>query len=218
MPQDLAILAFRWGAWDTSRCSAMFLEKRLSGLAVQRVLRTAPWEPSIRCGGGERGAQVHQLRPDRACAARHLAVGDGAAQGRTGTDGGPARLGGGRAQGAPAPARPLRVLPSGRLAAHREHDGAPAIAGGDPGGHQPRAGAHHLARPAPRLRQLLRHARGPTQSHPELMGHATIEMTMRYAHLAPEARESVVQQLDRQVPLQFHTAPPTTPEGQTEGT
>ncbi len=34
----------------------------------------------------------------------------------------------------------------------------------------------------------------------ELMGHATIEMTMRYAHLAPEARESAVQQLDRPVP------------------
>ncbi|QDE81860.1 hypothetical protein BHS07_10045 [Myxococcus xanthus] len=34
----------------------------------------------------------------------------------------------------------------------------------------------------------------------ELMGHATIEMTMRYAHLAPEARESTVQQLDRPVP------------------
>jgi len=33
----------------------------------------------------------------------------------------------------------------------------------------------------------------------ELMGHATIEMTMRYAHLAPEVRESAVQQLDRPV-------------------
>ncbi|WP_426753906.1 tyrosine-type recombinase/integrase [Myxococcus sp. Y35] len=41
----------------------------------------------------------------------------------------------------------------------------------------------------------------------ELMGHATIEMTMRYAHLAPEARESAVQQLDRPVPLQLHAAP-----------
>jgi site-specific recombinase XerD len=40
----------------------------------------------------------------------------------------------------------------------------------------------------------------------ELMGHATIEMTMRYAHLAPEARESAVQQLDRPVP-QPHAAP-----------
>jgi len=41
----------------------------------------------------------------------------------------------------------------------------------------------------------------------ELMGHATIEITMRYAHLAPEARESAVQQLDRPLPLQFHAAP-----------
>ena len=40
----------------------------------------------------------------------------------------------------------------------------------------------------------------------ELMGHATLEMTMRYAHLAPEARESAVQQLDRPVP-QLHAAP-----------
>jgi site-specific recombinase XerD len=40
----------------------------------------------------------------------------------------------------------------------------------------------------------------------ELMGHATIEMTMSYAHLAPEARESAVQQLDRPVP-QLHAAP-----------
>ncbi len=40
----------------------------------------------------------------------------------------------------------------------------------------------------------------------ELMGHATIEMTMRYAHLAPEARQSAVQQLDRPVPPQLHAA------------
>jgi len=40
----------------------------------------------------------------------------------------------------------------------------------------------------------------------ELMGHATLEMTLRYAHLAPEARESAVQQLDRPVP-QLHAAP-----------
>nr|BDT38460.1 hypothetical protein MFMH1_81290 [Myxococcus sp. MH1] len=34
----------------------------------------------------------------------------------------------------------------------------------------------------------------------ELMGHATIEMTMRYAHLPPETRENAVQQLDRPSP------------------
>ena len=33
-----------------------------------------------------------------------------------------------------------------------------------------------------------------------MMGHATIEMTMRYAHLSPEARESAVQELDRPIP------------------
>lgn len=42
----------------------------------------------------------------------------------------------------------------------------------------------------------------------ELMGHTTIEIAMRYAHLAPEARESAVQQLDRPVP-QLHAAPAT---------
>jgi len=99
-------------------------------------------------------------------AALPLAGGDGAAQGWPGADGGPARLGGGRTQGVPAPARPLRILPAGRPAAHREHDGAPAIAGGEPGGHQPRAGAHHLAQPAPHLRQPSRHAGCTTQGHP----------------------------------------------------
>ncbi|RKH64287.1 tyrosine-type recombinase/integrase [Corallococcus aberystwythensis] len=34
----------------------------------------------------------------------------------------------------------------------------------------------------------------------ELMGHAAIDMTMRYAHLSPEARESAVQALDRPMP------------------
>ncbi|WP_350102367.1 tyrosine-type recombinase/integrase [Myxococcus sp. SDU36] len=40
----------------------------------------------------------------------------------------------------------------------------------------------------------------------ELMGHATIDMTMRYAHLSPEARESAVQALDRPMP-QAHAVP-----------
>jgi len=46
----------------------------------------------------------------------------------------------------------------------------------------------------------------PLKVTQELMGHATLEMTLRYAHLAPEARERAVQQLDRPVPLQLHTA------------
>ena len=36
----------------------------------------------------------------------------------------------------------------------------------------------------------------PLQVTQELMGHATIEMTIQYAHLAPEARERAVQSLD----------------------
>ncbi|HEY8207329.1 MAG TPA: tyrosine-type recombinase/integrase [Myxococcaceae bacterium] len=54
----------------------------------------------------------------------------------------------------------------------------------------------------------LRHSYGshlamrgvPLKVIQELMGHATIEMTMRYAHLAPEARERAVQQLDQPAP------------------
>jgi hypothetical protein len=53
---------------------------------------------------------------------------------------------------------------------------------------------------------FLRRSRTATLAGPGLMGHATIEMTMRYAHLTPEARESAVQQLDRPVP-QLHAAP-----------
>lgn len=34
----------------------------------------------------------------------------------------------------------------------------------------------------------------------ELMGHATNAMTIRYAHLSPEARERAVQELDRPIP------------------
>jgi len=44
----------------------------------------------------------------------------------------------------------------------------------------------------------------------ELLGHATIEMTMRYAHLSPEAKRSAVQCPD----LPSHAAP----EGHRRGT
>jgi site-specific recombinase XerD len=34
----------------------------------------------------------------------------------------------------------------------------------------------------------------------ELLGHATMEMTMRYAHLSPDVKREAVQVLDRPVP------------------
>src|SRR6218665_890773 len=71
-----------------------------------------------RAPGERRGLAARQAaRP-----AHHLARGDGPAQGRARANGGPAGLGGGRTQGTPAPARPLRVLPGGRPAAHRWPD------------------------------------------------------------------------------------------------
>ncbi|WP_371876148.1 tyrosine-type recombinase/integrase [Corallococcus exiguus] len=36
----------------------------------------------------------------------------------------------------------------------------------------------------------------PLKFSQELMGHATLEKTMRYAHLSPETKERAVQQLD----------------------
>ena len=37
----------------------------------------------------------------------------------------------------------------------------------------------------------------PLKAVQELMGHATIEMTLRYSHLSPEVRRNAVQLLDR---------------------
>jgi site-specific recombinase XerD len=36
----------------------------------------------------------------------------------------------------------------------------------------------------------------PLKAVQELLGHATIEMTMRYAHLSPDVRRNAVQLLD----------------------
>jgi site-specific recombinase XerD len=44
----------------------------------------------------------------------------------------------------------------------------------------------------------------------ELLGHSTIEMTMKYAHLSPEAKQQAVQCLD--------LLAPATPEGHKRGT
>jgi site-specific recombinase XerD len=40
----------------------------------------------------------------------------------------------------------------------------------------------------------------PFKAVQELLGHATIEMTMRYAHLSPSARRDAVQALDAPAP------------------
>jgi len=45
----------------------------------------------------------------------------------------------------------------------------------------------------------------------ELMGHASLDMTMRYAHLSPETKQNAVQVLDQ-------PAPTSTPEGHIWGT
>ncbi len=39
----------------------------------------------------------------------------------------------------------------------------------------------------------------------ELMGHASLEMTMRYAHLSPETKQNAVQVLDEPLPRTAHT-------------
>ena len=54
-----------------------------------------------------------------------------------------------------------------------------------------------LARPAAHLRIASGDAGVPLKAVQELMGHATIEMTMRYAHLSPDVRRSAVQMLLR---------------------
>lgn len=41
------------------------------------------------------------------------------------------------------------------------------------------------------------------------VGHASIEMTMRYAHLSPEVKERAVQVLDQPTPGEAQAAPQT---------
>ena len=52
----------------------------------------------------------------------------------------------------------------------------------------------------------------------ELMGHATIEMTMRYAHLAPRPVRARCSSSTGRYPSSSTPLRPTTPEGHTEGT
>jgi hypothetical protein len=111
-----------------------------------------------------RGSQCAEASPDA------NAECDGSAEGWTGMNGGPAGLGSGRAQGTPPPARPLRVLPGGRPAAHRWHDRTPPGAGTVPSRHHAGAGVHHMARPATHLRQPPRHEGRSAQGHPGVDG------------------------------------------------
>jgi hypothetical protein len=43
----------------------------------------------------------------------------------------------------------------------------------------------------------------PDVDYRPVTGHATMEMTMRYAHLSPEVKREAVQVLDRPVPGNF---------------
>src|SRR5262249_3389076 len=60
----------------------------------------------------------------------------------------------------------------------------------------------------------LRHSYGshlamrgvPLKVIQELMGHATIEMTLRYAHLSPETKQEAVQVLDQPAPIDARPA------------
>ncbi|KFE66381.1 phage integrase [Hyalangium minutum] len=51
----------------------------------------------------------------------------------------------------------------------------------------------------------------------ELLGHATIDMTMRYAHLSPDVKRDAVHVLDTPSPARVHTGH-MTPETPAAGT
>ena len=61
---------------------------------------------------------------------------------------------------------------------------------------QGRAPSDRLARPSARVRFAPRDAWGGGEVVQELLGHATIEMTMRYAHLSPDVPRHAVKLLD----------------------
>jgi site-specific recombinase XerD len=57
--------------------------------------------------------------------------------------------------------------------------------------------AHRLARLRHTFASHLVMRGAPIKAVQELLGHATIEMTMRYSHLSPDVRRDAVALLDR---------------------
>jgi integrase len=59
-----------------------------------------------------------------------------------------------------------------------------------------RARHARVIRPLPWLSAAARHTPKPLKAVQELLGHATIDMTMRYAHLSPDVKRDAVRLLD----------------------
>ena len=57
----------------------------------------------------------------------------------------------------------------------------------------------------------------PLEAVQELMGHATIEMTLRYSHLSPEVGRGAVQLLDSAWQCHGNGHPPRRPSGRKKG-
>ena len=105
----------------------------------------------------------------------------------------PARsVGADGSQEPPASPGQANLLRGGWPDAHQERVQAPALASLSAGGTSAGGVAHAPAH----LREPPRGVRAPIKAVQELLGHASIEMTMRYAHLSPDARRDAVGLLD----------------------